>query len=612
LFFKFAEDKFKEKFYQKKNIKKSFKLLLDRIERYETVQGSKDSDIDSDLVVKMFQYYNFLAENYKDCLKFSKKYKFEGILFLSDLYNELLRKKRSKKKLLQIINKNMTDEEIPYFYDFICKEDLAEIAMVRVLKMKENKLNDNFYEIIYDLYSKNIIEENGKLDKLLQNSNSFNLRYLIRKGDYENAYETIMKMNYLEFISNENAAYIMEVMRQVEDYDQLLTYKYRFIDSSFINDDTNLYYAIALSKFSFEDKGTSLLATVNFENITFINALSAIGNENQYPHDNLIEKFLENYHNYNEVLELFSFLKDFDKEIVAKYEDKLKEILPKKEFNILKGRIAFIQGKQDEAKELLKESDHYEDLRLLVPLSTDIEAKKILGRVVKKINEKKSYFENYKTFLPFSYKNIYLHKARNDLFTFNFQLFEILSNLHDLTGKLEIGNVITKFDPTQLHIYKELYYIYMDFQQDFPGALRILNKMLSLNPKDSELVLEKGKLLINEDRYDYALSFLFENKGLSNDILNYIADIYEKQGLALDAIDINKELLEKTNDIKYFVRIIELKYNLELYDEVIEMAENNDSNFHSEMITYFLGMSYYNLKDFEKAKELLTSIIFSD
>ena len=607
IFLKYAEEKLGEKFLEKDKIDKGLHTLHSRLERYELAKGKKDSDLNSDLFLKMYQLYFFLEGDFKECQKIAKKNdQLPGLLFSKDLFTELAKRKTDSKKIMSLVSKELLIDEVPYFIDFLYEYKIPELAKMTILGADKKKLTEHHSEILYNLYERGLLETNKEIEAILSNSRSCNARFLLRNGRYEEAYKTVMEMNYLEFTSPGNCNSVMEAMRVNEDYDQLLTYRFRYIDPSFANDNTNLYSAIALSKFSFEERAHTLLSGIQFDNIEFLNATRDIATENQYPGKQRIENFLSTSPHPKQILELFDLLKDYDRDLLKQFDGSLKEMLPEPMYLQLQGRVIFIEGDMTGALDKLKDSEDYEDLKLIVSLSSGMEAKDIIEKMVAIVNKKKEYYEQYITFLPFSFKEVFLHAARDDLFSLKTQLFELFANLHDLEGKLTVGKELVKFDPTQIYIYKEIFYILRDFKQDYVGSLKILNKMLSLNPKDADLILEKGKLLIQEGREEYALNFLLENKGLSSKILSYIGEINEKRKRPADAIEIYEQLFEATEDLMYYEKVIQLKYSLELYSEILETNEKDRRK--SDLINYYLGMSLFHLKEYKKANEFLSSI----
>ncbi len=604
LFISFAEDRLGEKFADK-NIDKALKNLLARMERYEHIEG-KQQDINTDLVLHVTQIFNFTKKNYKEAKKISQKYTKDGLLFCKAFYEEAMKKKIDTKKLLRVISENLLKEEIPFFVSFLIQHNIPELIKIKMLDEAKEPLGEAEIAILFDLYKTGLFEDSESLREKLKTSNSYYMRYLVYNSRFEEAYELVKKMHYFEFISLENSKYIMEVLRINEDYDQLLSYKFRFFEKTFIDDDFQLYYAVSLSKFTLVDNALKILSSVNYSEVSFLSAIASVTDNDQVPGDAVIDSYIASSPRPEAVFELVNFAKDYRKDVFLKHEEHLREILSPEDFELLKGRTLFMEGKYSEAAVFLKKSDRPQDFMCVSSFLTPEENKAILKRTLSYVESRIGYFSKYESFLPFSYKGIFLHKSAEDLHRLRYTLYGIYSDGSELDQQLLVGEEIVSATPDQMEIYSGIYFIYKDFKKDYGKALHILNKLLTANPEDSKLIIEKAKLLNEEGRVDYALNFLLAQEKKTRDILAFTAELYESKKMFIDAIGIYSQLYDIYKEREIFEKIISLKYDLNLYADLIDSV--GKSGLNSDMLFYYTGMSFHKTGEYRRSNEMLTRV----
>lgn len=230
LFLDFAGEKLKEEFTEKGKLDKGLKNLVSRLDRYELAKGKKDTDLNSDLLIKVYQLYFFMEGDYKECQKIAKKNEeIGGLLFSKDFYSEISKKKVDKKKVMKTVAEDIRLDEIPYFFDFLEELGIPELAKMRIMDAELKDLTEHHSRILYSLMKKGLADTNERAMEIIGLSRSCKAELLLRSGDYKAAYEAVMNMNYLEFTSPDNCRFVMETLRVNEDYKGTPCFQYGII-----------------------------------------------------------------------------------------------------------------------------------------------------------------------------------------------------------------------------------------------------------------------------------------------------------------------------------------------------------------------------------------------
>ncbi|MCD6579327.1 tetratricopeptide repeat protein, partial [bacterium] len=608
LFIKHAEDKFKEKFLKGKDISKAFKNLLARLERYKLASGKEYPYLNKENTLRFYQIYLFIKKDYKQCFSNAKKSDEEGALFNANLFKELKKKEISKKNLLKILGSSILLKEIPLFYELLSEHQILNLAKIKILEAKPEDINEKLLDILWKIYEKKEINIEELENKFI-NSKTYYSRYLLFSGKFEKAYDIIMDMNYFEFMSLSNKSYILEILRKNNNYDQLLTYYGKIYDKSFIDDEILFYYVMALNNFLISEKGNILLTKIDFSKIKFLNSASEACNEDQYPNKTQIDAFLKKGPTRWEIYELFNFLKDFASNFIEEYSEQLEELMDEKDFQYLKGRILLVKtGKFEEAKKILKDSPYPEDWEISISLSSDPkEISRLIEQLTKYHEAKKTKMDNLKTFLPFSYKSIFNYNFFEKYLGYKERAYEQLKNMNELDKQMVTAREIITMAPTKIGYYNELFYLLRDFKKDPDEALKIIDRLIYFNEKNTEYIIEKAKLLYSIGNLDDALNILLKIEDRTKEVSEEIAHIYEERQLFFDAISIYDKLFIETEEIKYLEKIIQFYFSLELYEKILSLNKKY-SDINSDIINYYQGLVYFRTNRYEKSLEMLDKI----
>ena len=603
-----AERKFEETFIKGKDIKKGFKNLISRLERYKLASGTEYEYLNQENTIKFYQRYLFIKKDYKECMANAKKYQQEGSLFNLAFFKELKKKKVSKKNLLKILGTSLTLNEIPVLFDFLDANNILNLAKIKILEEKQENINENILEILWKIFDKKEISLD-EIGEKFKNSKSYLSRFYLYTGNFEAAYDIVMDMNYFEFMSLKNKSYILEILRKNHNYDQLLTYAGKIYDKAFIDDEVRFYYVIALNNFTLNEKGNVLLTKIDFSHIKFLNSASEACNENQYPHEQQIESFLKTNPPSWQVYELFNFLKDFSADLVEKYSEILEELMDEKDLGYIKGRILLVKAKFNEVKKILNDSPYPEDWETLISISMN--SGKEIARLIERLSEyyekEKIKMDNLKTFLPFSYKSIFNYHFFEKYLGYKERYYEQLKNMNELDQQVIIAQEIIELAPTKKGYYNELFYLYRDFKKDYNSALNIIDRLIYFNEKENKYIIEKSKLLSQIGNLDEALSVLLKIEDRTKEVSEEIAGIYEKKQLYFDAITIYDKLFVETEDIKYLEKIIQFYFSLELYNKILSLNKKYP-NLHSELIYYYQGLVYFKMGEYENSIKMFDEI----
>lgn len=213
-------------------------------------------------------------------------------------------------------------------------------------------------------------------------------------------------------------------------------------------------------------------------------------------------------------------------------------------------------------------------------------------------------------------------RAIDILIKSNIKTFDVYKNIALLYA--QIGDVNKAIDylmkaryfspPGEVYFYISQVYYKFNFNEN---AFRYLQ--LSANHKYPKAYIALGDLYVKQNNYANALKYYKDflklpdkNKEETIYVYTTLASIYYSVDKDLKkAIEYYKKAYELDKSQLNLERLSYLLLQNQNYKEVVNLLRNNENIEHSSTLRYFLGVAYFNLKDFRQALLEFSNVDFA-
>ncbi len=278
-------------------------------------------------------------------------------------------------------------------------------------------------------------------------------------------------------------------------------------------------------------------------------------------------------------------------------------------------------------KQIMPENDNYHELIGNIYLESGDHDKAISSwlKIIDKdprsvLKYKRVAYIFYQSGLIAEGISVYL-KARkifNNPYLFSYELSELYEFQMEYKKAIDEYLSFLQKDPDQFeNIQDRIIKLIIKEKTIYEYCINSINEILNKNPENSNMRLLLTYLLIKNQQVDTAIKehekILESNPNKKNILLFTFSEDLEKMGYKRKAIEIYQQI-----DVNYAgyelaqTKIIELLLDMGKNEEVIQKAQKfittSPRQDYLETSLYYLGMAYFNLKNYSKSRESFNKI----